>query len=120
MGLLSRARGVAGEAVACTYLQRRGMDLVATNWTCRFGEIDLIMRDGDTLVFVEVRLRSSARYGAAADTVVGQKQRKLVRAAKLYQQQEDYWGDVRFDVVSIMRADGADPVIEHLPYAFGE
>lgn len=82
------------------------------------GEIDLIMQDKQTRVLVEVRLRHRTRFAAAAETIAWQKQQKLIRAARFYQQKEDYWGDLRFDVVAIMvTADGTNS-IEHIPYAF--
>ncbi|MGH8757706.1 MAG: YraN family protein, partial [Burkholderiales bacterium] len=60
------AEGTAAERVAATFLQSHGLKLLETNYRCRFGEIDLIMRDGDTLVFAEVRLRTSGNFGGAA------------------------------------------------------
>lgn len=65
-------------------LEAAGLMLVARNWSCRMGEIDLIMRDGDTLVFVEVRKRDSARFGGAAASIGAQKRGRLERAIGLY------------------------------------
>ena len=78
------ARGEDAENRAGAFLQRAGLKLVARNYRCRFGEIDLIVRDGNTLVFVEVRMRSSDRYGGAAASITAAKRAKLLRAARHY------------------------------------
>ncbi len=90
--------GVAAEALAAKYLQQQGLTLVTRNYHCKAGEIDLIMRDGHTLVFVEVRLRSNSRFGDAASSITLDKQRKLTKAAQHYLQQH---GDTacRFDAI---------------------
>ncbi len=79
-------QGSAAEQVAATFLQQKGLTLLGKNFRCKFGEIDLIMRDGDTLVFVEVRLRSNANFGGAAMSITHAKQQKLSRTAELYLQ----------------------------------
>jgi len=71
-------------------------------------------------VLVEVRLRARTLFGEGVETVGWQKQQKLRRAAQWYQQERDFWGDMRFDVVSIVDAPGTEPVITHVPDAFGE
>lgn len=63
---------------------------MAANWLCKFGEIDLIMQDGSTRVFVEVKLRAPTSFGEGFETVTRQKQEKIIRAVKCYQQKEDY------------------------------
>ena len=90
---------------------------MAANWLCKLGEIDLIMKDGSTRVFVEVKLRSLTCFGESFETVAWQKQEKIIRTAKYYQQKEDYWGDVRFDVMAIS-IDKGKPAIEHVEHAF--
>jgi len=82
------------------------------------GEIDLVMQDVSTRVLVEVRLRRRTYYGQGLDTVAWQKQQKLIRTAKLYQQKENYWGDIRFDVVSIEMTENSEPEITHIKDAF--
>jgi putative endonuclease len=77
-------RGRRAEALAAAYLEARGLRVVARNWRCRFGEIDLIARDGPMLVFVEVRARTSRSHGGAAESITAAKRRKLVAAANLY------------------------------------
>lgn len=114
----TRALGFAGEALAREYLERKGYVFIAANWSVKAGEIDLIMQDGDTRVMVEVRLRAPTSYGAGYDTVTWQKQQKLIRTARWYQQKEDYWGHLRFDVISIITLPGGQPEIEHIEHAF--
>lgn len=76
--------GQAAEDKAAAYLQARGLRLAARNWRCRGGEIDLIMHDGKTLVFVEVRARGSNRFGGAGASITGAKQARIVHSARLY------------------------------------
>jgi len=76
--------GSAAEDLAARYLERQGLAIVDRNWRCRAGEIDLVARDGATLVFVEVRLRTSAAFGGAAASVDAPKQRRILQAARLY------------------------------------
>jgi putative endonuclease len=76
--------GSAAEDLAARYLERQGLAIVDRNWRCRAGEIDLVARDGATLVFVEVRLRTSAAFGGAAASVDVRKQRRILQAARLY------------------------------------
>jgi putative endonuclease len=115
----SQLRGKQGEATARLYLEKLGMRHVASNWRCKAGEVDLIMQQGEVLVFVEVRLRAKTTYGLGLDTVAYNKQRKLLKTARWYQQQEHYWGPIRFDVVAITLNPGIPPAIEHVSDAFG-
>jgi putative endonuclease len=93
--------GQNGEDEALTYLQRQGLALVDRNVRCKTGEIDLIMRHGETLVFVEVRKRADKRHGGAAASVTYAKQMKLIRAAQFYLQRFRMPPPCRFDVVAI-------------------
>jgi putative endonuclease len=77
-------RGAAAEALAAEFLQGRGLKIVARNYRCRGGEIDLIASDGDTLIFVEVRLRSDAAFGGAAESITAAKKKRLTFAAAHY------------------------------------
>lgn len=99
--MLKTLLGQTAEAHAERFLEAQGLKRVARNWRCRFGEIDLIMRDHATLVFVEVRLRSSANFGGAAASVTSGKQRKLLAAAKLYLGNLAELPPCRFDVVAL-------------------
>jgi putative endonuclease len=96
------------ERLACTYLERRGLRLLERNYRCRRGEIDLVMRDTDTLVFVEVRFRTSSRFGTPAETVDSHKQRRLASAAAHYLQRHPTNLPCRFDVVAVNGANSID------------
>ncbi|MFN4238822.1 MAG: YraN family protein [Vogesella sp.] len=96
---MSRSRGSEFEARACRYLEQQGLTLLARNWQCRFGEIDLIMQDGSYRVFVEVRARHDARFGGAAASIGADKCRKLQAAANLYLSQQGGASRCRFDAV---------------------
>ena len=97
----SLAQGAAAEAQALQYLQQHGLILIDRNFRRPFGEIDLIMRDRTTLVFVEVRSRSSMSYGGAAASVSAVKQRRLRKAAHAYLQRFRQPPACRFDVLAI-------------------
>jgi len=94
-------RGNDAEQRACQYLQEQGLTLFDRNYRCRVGEIDLIMEDGDSLVFVEVRFRASNRFGSGAETVDLRKQRRIIHAAAHYLQTHSRQArrPMRFDVV---------------------
>ena len=77
-------KGAVAEAIAEAYLTRRGLHVLERNWRIRGGELDLICRDGATLVFVEVRLRSGNDYGGAAESITPAKRRRLILAARHY------------------------------------
>jgi putative endonuclease len=114
-GKTSRERGDAAEEQARRYLEGQGLHTVARNVSSRFGEIDLIMRDNPTLVFVEVRYRHSSRFGGAIASVDAKKQRRLIATAHGYLQQHPHDGPCRFDVVAI---GGTPNGIEWLQHAF--
>ena len=76
--------GVKAEQWAVRYLQQQGLKLIAQNYRSRFGEIDLIMQDGTSLVFIEVRLRRNADFGGAAASIDTHKQQRLIRTAHQY------------------------------------
>ncbi len=94
--------GVAAEALAATFLAENGLKLITQNYHCRYGEIDLIMQDGKSLVFVEVKLRTSSQFGGAAASITPQKQQKMILTAQHYLQTQKLT-DVpcRFDAVLI-------------------
>ena len=94
-------QGLQWEQAALAHLQRHGLVLVEANFECKGGEIDLVMRDGDTLVFVEVRQRVSMTHGGAAASITPAKIRRLVRAAQFYLMRLPDTPPCRFDVVAI-------------------
>jgi putative endonuclease len=102
------AVGSEKEQVGCRYLEDRGLRLVERNYRCRHGELDLVMRDGATLVFVEVRFRRSTRFGGAAESVDGHKQQRLTAAAGHYLQRHPSPLACRFDVLAIGAGDHID------------
>ena len=87
MQLNKNNAGLAAEQLAATFLASHGLKLLMQNYHTRFGEIDLIMQDAASLVFVEVKLRTSSQFGGAAASVTPQKQQKLILAAQQYLQQ---------------------------------
>lgn len=99
--MLKSVLGQSAESRAEAFLQSRGLQLLSRNWRCRFGEIDLIMQDGSTLVFVEVRLRSRSDFGDAAASVTPAKQKKLLAAARQYLASMKTLPRCRFDVVAL-------------------
>lgn len=96
--------GAQAEQVAALYLQRHGLKLVQTNYHSRFGEIDLILRDGETLVFAEVRQRSRSDFGGAAASIDAHKQQRLILTAQHYLASLSSIPPCRFDAVLL---DGA-------------
>jgi putative endonuclease len=97
---LKRATGDAFENIAHDFLINSGLTLVARNWHCRFGEIDLIMREGSTLVFIEVRKRGNTQFGGAAASISASKRQKLESAASLYLSNLSHTPACRFDAVT--------------------
>ncbi len=116
---LTRSRlGKLGEDLACRELERRGYAILARRWRRRQGEIDIIARDGATLVFVEVKTRGGRAFGEAAEAVTARKQWRLVQLARLYLTCElRRECACRFDVVSI-HFEHATPVVTVIPHAF--
>lgn len=98
---MSHNRGQQAEQVACDYLQQQGLHLITQNYHCRRGEIDLIMRDADSLVFVEVRARRSDRFGSALESITADKQSRIIATAQHYLQQNRLQQNCRFDVVAM-------------------
>ncbi|WP_020207919.1 YraN family protein [Gilvimarinus chinensis] len=104
-------RGELAEQQARTFLQQQGLHYVAANIKGPGGEIDLIMREQQTLIFVEVRLRSNVNYSSAAESVNASKQHKLIKTAAWYLQQQKLTDEIpcRFDVVALSTLDGSQP-----------
>ncbi len=116
--MISRtAQGTAAEELALHYLEARGLQLIMRNFRCRGGELDLILRDGEQVVFVEVRSRRSSQFGTPAESVTRNKQQKLLRAAALYLQRQRLDLPCRFDVVAILQT-APEPQIEWIRDAF--
>ena len=113
--------GAWGERIAAEYLSRKRYKLVAANYRCRFGELDLILRNRTHLVFVEVKLRKNASFAAAREYVDLRKQEKLRMTAALYLSQNPTKLQPRFDVIEIYAPEGIEtthPEIIHLEDVF--
>ena len=111
-----------GESIAANYLRKEGYILLGANYRCRFGEIDLIARKDDLLVFVEVKLRKNDSFAAAMEFVHQKKQSRVLSTAQLYIQQHGLEElQARFDVIEVYAAEGTktkNPKIHHLEDAF--
>lgn len=97
----TRDIGLAAERRAEAFLQQQGYTIVERNFRAKGGEIDLVARDADTLCFVEVRSRASVKWGTAAETVGGIKQRRIIQTARVWLAARRWTGACRFDVVAI-------------------
>jgi putative endonuclease len=102
----ARLRGEAAEELAARLLAKKGLVVVARNYRTRFGEVDLVARDGATLVFVEVRARTWAAFGGAAGSIDARKQRRIVAAARHYLARLGTEPPCRFDVVTLQGPQG--------------
>src|SRR5260221_1396975 len=107
--------GDRAEQIAAGYLQRKGLALIETHYRCRWGEIDLILRDLDTVVFTEVRLRRSKDFGGAAYSVDARKQARIIATARHYLAGKKE-AACRFDVVLLDRLES--PRVEWIRDAF--
>lgn len=117
----SRISGAWGEALAAEYMRKKHYKLVAANYSGRFGEIDLIVKDRKYLVFVEVKTRRSGNFAAAREYVDRRKQDRLRITASMYLAENPTKLQPRFDVIEIYAPLGEgteNPVIEHLEDAF--
>ena len=115
MARTTKDRGDAAEQLALEHLERHGLTLLARNYRCRMGEVDLIMRDGASLVFVEVRLRGKGAFASAAESIDARKQRRIVAAAMHYLMRQPE-APCRFDCVLMPSLDAAS--VEWLKAAF--
>jgi len=111
--------GKYGEEIAVGHLEEVGMVVLARNWRCAEGELDIVARDGSTLVFCEVKTRSGTAYGSPLEAVVPAKARRIRRLAVAWLNQADRgWPDLRFDVISVLRPRGCEPTVEHVRGVF--
>jgi putative endonuclease len=119
MTLATDAVGAYGERVAVRYLLAAGMQILARNWRCRAGEIDIVARDGPTIVFCEVKTRRGTAFGPPAEAVDPAKVRRLrTLAAQWFRDNPAVHGEVRFDVLSVQAARRGAARVEHLRGAF--
>ena len=99
--------GAQAEQLAAQYLQQQGLKLIEQNYRCRFGEIDLIMRDGTTVVFIEVRMRHHVGFGGAAASIDARKQKRIISTAQQYLAGLVRVPPCRFDAVLLDDAQGS-------------
>ncbi len=117
---LRKARGEAGEAQARRYLESKGYRILAKNWLCKEGEIDIIAEKDDVLVFVEVRTRRHSVHGSPLDTITGPKQRQVLKAARRYLEGLHREMAVRFDAIGVELSPDHPPHLTHIQAAFDD
>lgn len=111
--------GAYGEDVAARHLEEKGLVVLARNWRCAAGEIDIVALDGDVIVICEVKTRSGFGYGSGLDAVTREKGARLRRLATAWRDANGYGcAPVRIDVVAVHRGRGESPLIEHVESAF--
>lgn len=110
--------GRFGESAAANYLKKKRYRIIAVNFACRFGEIDLIAENRDSIVFVEVKSRKSARFAEAREFVTAAKQRRITATAELWLMQHPTEKQPRFDVVEVYCENGIVHTIQHIENAF--
>lgn len=108
-----KEQGKYGEDLACKYLAGLDYEIIERNYLIRGGEIDIVARDKDTTVIVEVKLRAGDDYGSAIESITTSKLRFLVRTTKIYAMEKDIKGGLRIDLIAIDFKDGK-PKIEHI------
>jgi len=114
-------RGATGEALAARHLEEQGLVILAMNFRCRSGEVDIVAREGEAVAFVEVKERSGASHGEGYEAVGFGKRRRIVRAARLYAVRHGVSeGRLRFDVVSVEWGRDGRPRLRHDRAAFDE
>jgi putative endonuclease len=107
--------GALGEQLAVEHLTATGLRVLARNWRCRYGELDVIATDARVVVFVEVKTRTSDQFGGVAQAVTPEKVRRLRRLAGLWlAAQDENWSAVRIDVVGVRIGRRREPEITHL------
>ena len=117
----TKLRGSWGEMLAAKYLKRKGYTIVGMNYSCRFGEIDIIAKDSKYIVFVEVKLRKNDDFALAREFVTRAKQERLIKTASLWLADNPTEKQPRFDVIEIYAPDGEKSLkytVNHLENAF--
>lgn len=112
----NRTLGVEGETLAAAHLEQHGYRILARNWRCRYGELDIVAHDGETVVAVEVKTRSGEGYGSPLEAITAQKASRLRRLLLEWARESGRRrSPLRIDAIGIMlHAGGAEPRIEHL------
>lgn len=117
---MSENLGKYGEDMACDYLRNKGLEIIARNFKCRVGEIDIIAQDDEFIVFAEVKLRKNADFALAREFVTPSKQQKIIKTAQLWLSLNNNDRQPRFDVIEIYAPQGkaGKLTINHLEAAF--
>ena len=111
--------GQATEAAALQFLLRHGLSLITKNYRCQFGEIDLIMKDGNTVIFIEVRYRKHLQFGGSASSITAKKQKKIMNTALHFLQHHQTDTASRFDVIAMSPSETKIPyTIDWIQNAF--
>ena len=109
------ALGRYGEDLAAEHLRGQGLQVLARNWRCPTGELDIVARDGASLVICEVKTRRGSAFGSPAEAVGPRKLRRLRELAlRWLDEQQIHVPDIRFDVIAIVQPPSGRPVVEHL------
>jgi putative endonuclease len=111
--------GKAGEDEAAKYLESKGYNIITRNFYCRIGEIDIIARDGDYLVFIEVKTRKSLKYGYPVESISKKKVRGIIKTAQTYIHFKNIKeADIRFDVIEVILDNNGEKNVNHIQDAF--
>jgi putative endonuclease len=110
--------GKIGEELAIAHLCQQGWEILATNWRFKRAEIDIIAMDGNTLVFVEVKTRSTTYFGTPEQFVNAKKKLFLAKAASAYMEEIGHDWEIRFDIISVLLPRGKEQEIKHFKDAF--
>ncbi len=111
--------GRRGEDLAVEYLQRRGLVVLARNWRCRDGEVDVVATEDDRLVVCEVKTRSSTRFGEPAEAVTARKAVRIRRVTQAWLAAHQVpWCEIRFDVLAVLLEPGRPATVQHFEAAF--
>lgn len=112
---VAQAVGRRGEDLACAHLVARGFELVERNWRCSLGELDIVARRGDLLVFCEVKTRRSQRFGSPLEAVTHAKALRLRKlAARWTGEHSVRAAQLRIDVIAVLLQPGTEPVLQHV------
>jgi putative endonuclease len=116
---MNRDLGQQGETLVASFLKDNGYDIVMTNYRNRFGEIDIIAKEGEVIFFVEVKTRTSDHYGDGLEAITASKRRTLIKLALSYLQDRDLLDEnARFDVVAVSGKPSEAPTLEIIKNAF--
>ncbi|MBQ3554192.1 MAG: YraN family protein [Clostridia bacterium] len=110
--------GNVGEKAACKYLKKNKYKILACNYRKPYGEIDIIVQKGETVVFVEVKTRKGTEFGLACEAVTASKQKRLVQTAYSFIEENNLDLNYRFDVIEVYHENGKAKTINHIENAF--